>query len=153
MIRWLLAVVVVLGANPVVARADDPPVSVADLPAYQAALAARIDRESTPTVTFRDLWDHPEAHQGQPVRVEGRLARLFRQPGIGQFPALTEAWVTSPLGEPICLVFPSGSSANGPQLGDRVRFAGTFLRRITYPRRRHFPRRPSGSWPGSARDG
>ena len=118
------------------ARGDDPPpVSLADLAGYRAALAARPDPAVTSAVTFRDLWDHPEIHRGHPVRVEGRLARLFRQPAVGQFPPLAEAWITSPGGEPTCLVFPTGPgpAAPGPGPGDQVRFVGTFLRQITYP--------------------
>ena len=111
-------------------RADDPPVSIADLAGYRVALAApAAPRDATPA-TFRDLWEHPEGHQGRLVRVEGRLARLFRQPAVGQFPALAEGWITSPLGEPICAVFPTGAAV--PATGAQVRFTGTFLRKITY---------------------
>lgn len=114
------------------ARADDPVVSIADLAEYQSAITTKLTPSSITPVTFRELWDHPEAHRGQPVQVEGRLARLFRQPSVGKFPALAEAWITSPVGDPTCLVFPTSSGRTVPSLGDRVRFSGTFLRRITY---------------------
>lgn len=125
--------ILMLGLGAALAHAEDPPpVSLADLAAYRAALIAPSGPASPPTVTFRDLWEHPERHQGRLVRVEGRLARLFRQPAVGQFPPLAEAWITSPKGEPICLVFPTGPGSATPQSGDQVRFAGTFLRRILY---------------------
>ena len=128
-----LRVALALGALLATSRADEPAVSIADLAAYQAAMAAGPAPSAVAPVTFRELWDHPQAHQGCPVQVEGRLARLFRQPAIGQFPPLAEAWITSPLGEPTCLVFPtSGPEPTGPHPGDQVRFVGTFLRRITY---------------------
>ena len=115
------------------ARADDPAVTIADLPAYRAALAARVDPASAAPATFRDLWERPDAFQGRPVLVEGRLARLFRQPAVGRFPALAEGWITSPRGEPTCVVFPTGDGRAVPATGEPVRFAGTFLRKVTYP--------------------
>ena len=131
--RLALRIVASLAATVATTRADDPAVSIADLAAYQTALAARPVASRAAPVPFRELWEHPQAHQGRPVRVEGRVARLFRQPAVGQFPALVEAWIMSPLGEPTCLVFPSGMGRGVPDLGQRVRFDGTFLRRITYP--------------------
>ena len=112
--------------------ADDSAVSIADFAGYQAALAATANPSDAPLVTSRELWDHPEAHQGRPVQVEGRVARLFRQASVGKFPPLAEAWVTSPVGDPTCLVFPTGAGLSTPKPGDQVRFVGTFLRRITY---------------------
>ena len=113
-------------------RAEDPAVSIADLAGYQAALASEAESSAATAVTFRELWDHPQAHQGRLVQVEGRVARLFRQAGVGKFPPLAEAWITSPVGDPTCLVFPTDSGRSMPTPGDRVRFVGTFLRRITY---------------------
>ena len=113
-------------------RADDPPVSLADLADYRAALEARLDPAAVPLVTFADLWNHPETRQGRPVRVEGRVARLFRQPGVGRFPPLAEAWITSPRGEPFCVVFPTKPGSDAPRPGDQVGFVGIFLRRIAY---------------------
>lgn len=115
------------------ARADDPPVTIADLPDYRAALAAPVDPATATPATFRGLWERPEAFQGRAVRVEGRLARLFRQPALGRFPALAEGWITSPHGEPTCVVFPTGDGRAVPSTGQSVRFAGTFLRKVTYP--------------------
>jgi len=131
--RWIGFIVLSLGLCSASSRADAPAVSIADLAAYQAAIVAGPTPTATTPVTFRDLWDHPQTHQGTLVRVDGRVARLFRQPAVGQFPPLTEAWITSPLGEPTCLVFPSGAGRSTPALGAQVRFAGTFLRLISYP--------------------
>lgn len=114
------------------ARADEPRVSIADLAEYRAALGAAPPAAPTPA-TFGELYEHPEAYRGRPVAVAGRVARLFRQPGVGQFPPLAEAWITSPRGEPTCLVFPAGPDRAVPGPGAEVRFAGTFLRRIAYP--------------------
>lgn len=115
-------------------QADDAPpsLSIADLAAYRAALAPGSGPATAEPVTFRDLWDHPERYQGKPVAVAGRLVRLFRQPGVGQFPPLAEAWVTSPRGEPFCLVFPAEPSAAVPGVGGEVAFRGTFLRQVAY---------------------
>lgn len=111
--------------------ADDAALSLADLEAYRLALSAH-PASSAPLVRFRDLWDHSETYVGRPVRVEGRIARLFRQPKIGGFPPLVEAWVVSPAGDPFCLVFPQQEGATLPQIGVSVAFSGTFLKRIKY---------------------
>jgi len=111
--------------------ADDSPLSLADLEAYRVALSAKVDG-SAPLVRFRDLWDRPEAYAGRPVRIEGRVARLFRQPRLGEFPPLVEAWVVSPSGDPFCLVFPQTRGRATPEPGASVRFSGTFLKRIKY---------------------
>ncbi len=124
--------VLILGTLTHSTLADDGPLALGDLAAYHAAITGKIDSASTRPATFRELWDHPATYQGHPVRVAGRLARLFRQPGVGQFPPLVEAWVTSPLGEPTCIVFPTRPREPAPSLGDQVEFTGTFLRQITY---------------------
>ena len=111
--------------------ADDSPFGLADLEGYRAALSATPDN-SAPSVRFRDLWDHPEAYVGRRVSVEGRVARLFRQPRVGEFPPLVEAWVVSPSGDPSCLVFPQVEGRPTPGLGAPVRFSGTFLKKIQY---------------------
>ncbi len=130
MIRATVATLVLLAARAV---ADDgpSPVSLADLDAYRAALASRADDRAAP-VTFRDLWEHPEKFAGRPVRVEGKLARRFRQDRVGEFPALVEAWVVNPAGDPTCLVYPDGPGRLGIEVGAEVRFSGTFLRKIRY---------------------
>ena len=133
MMARLLTLIVWIGTLLIgTTHGDTPQVTLADLADYRAALETRLDPSAVPLVTFADLWNHPEAHQGGLVRVEGRVARLFRQPGVGQFPPLAEAWITSPRGEPVCVVFPTGPGSESPRPGDEVRFAGTFLRRIAY---------------------
>jgi hypothetical protein len=122
-IAWLNA--------PAGVSADDSHLGLADLEAYRVALATKPDG-SAPLVGFRDLWDRPEAYVGRPVRVEGRVARLFRQPRLGEFPPLVEAWVVSPAGDPFCLVFPQVEGRSTPEVGALVRFSGTFLKRIKY---------------------
>jgi hypothetical protein len=111
--------------------ADDSPLSLADLEAYRLALASKPD-DSAPLVRFRDLWDRPEAFAGRQVRVEGRLARIFRQPRLGEFPPLVEAWVVSTAGDPFCVVFPEPAGSASLEIGTSVRFSGRFLRKITY---------------------
>ncbi len=111
--------------------APDDPASIADLEAYAEALRPAPGAQAG-AVGFRDLWDHPGAHAGRRVRVEGRLARVFRQPAVGRFPALAEAWVVTPAGDPFCLVFPDAEAPAGAGLGADVRFVGTFLRRVQY---------------------
>lgn len=122
-------VITILGliflASPAPAR--DLPASPPDLEAYRQALKPG----GTPApVSFRDLWDHPDRHQGRPVRVAGRLERHFRQPARGDLPPLTEAWLLDPAGNPFCLIYPSDPSAPGP--GSKARFDGTFLRMLRY---------------------
>ena len=127
---WVFSLALLCSVNaPLLAR--DHGLTLADLEAYRAAL---VDRTTgpVPTVRFRDLWDHPEAHAGKPVAVAGRIARLFRQPAVGEFPPLVEAWVVSSEGDPLCVVFPGGEAAKVPEVGTSVRFTGTFLRRVEY---------------------
>jgi hypothetical protein len=118
-------------AIPAAAIAEDSPLSLVDLEAYRLALGGKTD-PTAPLVRFRDLWDRPEAYVGRPVRVEGRVARVFRQARIGEFPPLTEAWVTSKAGDPFCLVFPMAEGQPAPSVGSSVRFGGTFLKRLRY---------------------
>jgi len=113
------------------AVAEDSPLSLADLEAYRAALNAK-PTGSAPRVTFRDLWDRSEAYAGQMVQVEGRVARIFRQPRFQDFPPLVEIWVVSTVGDPFCLVCPQPIGEPIPTIGVLVRFSGTYLRRIQY---------------------
>ncbi len=118
---------------------DDEPVSglsLADLEAYSAALQGKgtggnREEPSEPPrpVTFRDLWDHPETWQGRRVQVQGQVVRVFRQQAVGRFPALVEAWLSTPRKNLLCTVFPAGQ---GPEAGQKVAFTGTFLRTIRY---------------------
>jgi hypothetical protein len=109
-------------------------------------------------VTFRDLWNHPETWRGRRVRVRGTIARIFRQGAVGSFPPLAEAWLSTPEGDLLCVVFPQGDrqgqktltlTESGPvrkgrdeptpepqrepEAGRRVTFTGTFLKTIRYP--------------------
>ncbi|MBX6316286.1 MAG: hypothetical protein IRY99_25740, partial [Isosphaeraceae bacterium] len=101
----------VLVALLLLAQADDgEPLSLADLPAYRQALEATPLGAAVP-VTFRDLWDDPAAYRGRRVRVEGRVARRFRQGAVGQLPALSELWIATNDKNLICSVFPTGTGA------------------------------------------
>ncbi len=140
----------------------DDRLGLADLPAEHAALAGKAtidgpEAHAPPqTVTFRDLWNHPETWRGRRVRVRGTIARVFRQGAVGSFPPLAEAWLSTPEGDLLCVVFPqedrrgqktlteSGPDRKGrneptpepqrePEPGRRVRFTGTFLKTIRYP--------------------
>jgi hypothetical protein len=147
---------------------SDDRLGLADLPAEHAALAgkATIDGPQAhappQSVTFRDLWNHPETWRGRRVRVQGTIARIFRQGAVGSFPPLAEAWLSTPEGDLLCVVFPqedhrgqktqtqTHTNANTgpaqktrdepaparqlePEPGRRVTFTGTFLKTIRYP--------------------
>jgi hypothetical protein len=116
--------------------AADPALNLANLAPYRAALEGKPAGPAA-SVTFRDLWDHPDRYQGRRVRVEGRVARRFRQGAFGTFPPLVEAWAVNPAGDPFCLVFPDpkGQGPAGPDAaapGSSVRFEGIFLRQVRY---------------------
>jgi hypothetical protein len=151
---------------------DDNPqtshqLSLADLGGYRAALSGKPTaddaRPSDPPVQvkFKDLWNRPDVFRGRRITIQGRVARIFRQGPVGSFPPLAEVWITSPAGDPFCVVFPQpGSSddaatglqgaASGtalaleekhgdaervaaiPELGRTVRFTGTFLKMVSY---------------------
>ena len=82
------------------------------------------------------------------VSVQGHVARIFRQGPVGSFPALAEVWITSPAGDPFCVVFPqpgptafddplerhsdAGRGIAMPEIGQMVRFTGTFLKMVRY---------------------
>jgi hypothetical protein len=141
--------------------------SLADLAGYRAALSGKptadLARASDPPVgtSFKDLWNRPDAFRGRRVTVQGHVARIFRQGRVGSFPPLAEVWITSPAGDPFCVVFPqpgspdrgaTGSRADSgkdglvlqenlaggervafvPELGRTVRFTGTFLKMVRY---------------------
>jgi hypothetical protein len=147
-------------------RADDSEIAqqlgLADLAGYRAALSGKATADDARSddpparVTFRDLWDRDQVFRGRRVTIEGRVARIFRQGPVGSFPPLAEVWVTSPAGDPFCVVFPQPATAsvddwNGgppahaeknsdkpvsaasmPALGRKVRFTGTFLKTVSY---------------------
>jgi hypothetical protein len=110
--------------------------SLSDLAAYRAALAGRatVDDargvEPPRIVSFRQLWDASDDWRGRRVQVTGRVARLFHQQAVGSFPPLAEAWLSTPAGDLLCVVFPA---ERGPEIGETVHFTGTFLKSIRYP--------------------
>jgi hypothetical protein len=130
--------------------------SLADLAAYRTALTGKAtaddakSSDSPARVSFKDLWNRPDAFRGRRVTIEGRVQRIFRQGPVGSFPALAEIWVASPVGDPFCLVVPKESDTGIPPVNDRgpegggatsprismlgqtVRFTGTFLKMISY---------------------
>jgi hypothetical protein len=111
------------------ARGGDDRVGLADLPAYLKALGDQ-SKEPAQSVRFRDLWDRPEDFQGRKVMVAGTIQRIFRQPAVGEFPALAEVWIRSDSGDPFCLVSPVSEPALA--VGRAVEFRGTFLKRVRY---------------------
>jgi hypothetical protein len=115
-----------------VAAAEERALTVADLTAYRKALQDPAAVSEPPAVVgFRTLWEHPATYEGRRVQVEGSLVRRFRQGPFGTFPPLEEAWVTTPKGDPFCLVFPAASKAATGQAG-LFRFTGTFLKLVEY---------------------
>ena len=135
---------------------SDDRLGLADLPAEHAALSGKAtidgpEAHAPPqTVTFRDLWNHPETWRGRRVHVQGTIARVFRQGAVGSFPPLSEAWLSTPEGDLLCVVFPQedrrGQKTHShagpagkthdepaPEPGRRVTFTGTFLKTIRYP--------------------
>ncbi len=121
-----IILIVLLGAG-----TDDDALSLADLAAYRAALEKPAEGP-TRAVTFRELWDHRAEYQGRRVRIEGTVARRFRQGAVGKFPALEEIWATSIAGDPFCLVFPAGKSPSAAAPGASLKFEGTYLKRLRY---------------------
>jgi hypothetical protein len=109
---------------------SDGPMTIADLPAYRAALSE--DKVAAVPVTFRDLWDRPDEFKGRRVAVSGRVVAVFHQGGVGQFPALAEVWAFTPESDPFCLVCPETKDHPAPVRGSLVGFEGTFLRKIRY---------------------
>jgi hypothetical protein len=136
---------------------SDDRLGLADLPAEHAALSGKVTIDGsnahTPpqTVTFLDLWSHPETWRGRRVRVQGTITRIFHQGAVGSFPPLAEAWLSTPEGDLLCVVFPQEDrrgqkthTDTGPaqktrdepvsetEPGRRVTFTGTFLKTIRY---------------------
>lgn len=126
--RWFAAFLAFFAASSV-AAGEPADLALTDLPEYRVALEGQPD-EPAVGVTFRQLWDQPEHFRNHRVRVEGRLIRRFRQPALGTFPALAEAWAVSPAGDPFCFVSPDTSREIA--LGSLVAFEGTFLRQVAY---------------------
>ena len=106
---------------------DSSPLSLADLPAVQGALAdTALD---APLVQFRDLWNQPSPYAGRRVRISGTVQRSFRQGEVGEFPPLVETWIADPSRNLFCLVLPD---TPGLPTSGEVEFVGTYLRTIRY---------------------
>ena len=171
-VHAILLMSVILAPRCRASSLDDNPqtshqLTLADLAAYRAALSGKPTaddaRLSDPSaqVKFKDIWNRPDVFRGRRITIQGRVARIFRQGSIGSFPSLAEVWITSPAGDPFCVVFPQPRSnddaatglqveASGtalaleekhrdagqvvaiPELGRTVRFTGTFLKMVGY---------------------
>jgi hypothetical protein len=147
LILLLFLLLVGLAAAPAAAARDEEDefqsrLGLADLAAYRAALEGRATADDPSasqqarSVSFRQIWDHPERWSGHLVRVQGRVARVFRQEAVGSFPPLVEAWLSTPAGDLFCTVSPARAepdrTAGGLLIGQEVAFTGTFLRSIRY---------------------
>ena len=163
-VRGCVALALFARLSPASGQTDKPDdrLGLADLPAEHAALSGKAtidgpEAHAPPqSVTFRELWNHPETWRGRRVRVQGTIARVFRQGAVGSFPPLAEAWLSTPEGDLLCVVFPqedrrgqkthskAGPAQNTrnepaparelePEPGRRVTFTGTFLKTIRYP--------------------
>jgi len=126
---WAIAITMFTVVSPSLAGAESS-LELADLPGYRAALSGQ-SKQAPINVSFRDLWYRGQDYDGKRVRVEGRLARRFHQEPIGSFPALTEAWLVAPSGDPFCVVFPESDRAKLPKVG-LLRFTGTYLKKVRY---------------------
>lgn len=129
----MIAVYVGLIVGIAMAQDNGPSVSIGDLPDYRAALE---DLSEAPgeSIPFRELWERSEVYKGRRIRVEGTVARRFRQASVGMFPPLTELWVVSASKDPFCLVFPTPDDLDdGTAPGSAIRFDGLFLKPIRYP--------------------
>lgn len=119
----------VAGTN--ITSKDAPgPVSLADLAAIHKALTGPPPGPPV-VVNDRAFWNEPERLSGKLVRVQGAVARRFRQPAIGAFPPLAELWLMTDSQNPICVLLPSDPSRDettGPLVVE-----GVFLRLIRYP--------------------
>jgi hypothetical protein len=154
----LVASILVLACDASSCADDAEPthqLSLADLTAYHSALTGKVTandaKASDPParVSFKDLWNRVDAFRGRRVTVQGRVERTFRQGPVGSFPALAEIWITSPAGDPFCLVVPQEAGAGTlpidygsldrraapqriPKTGKNVQFTGTFLKMVRY---------------------
>lgn len=111
-------------------QSNPTPLALADLAAYRAALA-RTDPGPIQPTPIRALYHQPHPHLGRFITVEGRLTRRFRQPALGQFPALVESWISSPAGNVACIVHPD-VAGDEIRLGVSIRFSGTYLKPLRY---------------------
>ena len=132
----LMAVILVAPRCRASSLDDNPQTShqltLADLAAYRAALSGKPTaddaRLSDPSaqVKFKDIWNRPDVFQGRRITIQGRVARIFRQGPVGTFPPLAEVWITSPAGDPSCVVFPQPGSTD-----DDLPQAATSLQALT----------------------
>ena len=130
--RGASIVLILVGLTAGRVTASEPGLTLPDLAPYRARSARGKRRRSGRRDHVPPLWDDPERYEGRLVRVEGRVARRFRQGAVGTFPALVEAWAVSTVGDPFCLVFPATNDENDAAPGSQIRFEGTFLRQIRY---------------------
>jgi hypothetical protein len=116
-------------------------IGLADLTAYRSALRGNATADdfrasdSPRPVSFPELWACAKEWQGRRVLITGKVARIFRQGSVGGFPPLVEAWLSTPAGDLLCIVFPEGESQEKKSsltLGKQITFTGTFLRSIRY---------------------
>lgn len=114
----------------IVSTAEIEPVNLGDYPAIRRGVTSPIGGPIH-AGDFRELWDHPEAFAGSSLRIQGRVARRFRQPRIAEFPALSELWVMDESQNPFCLLVPSDRQGDS-EPGRAIRFEGVFLRLIRY---------------------
>jgi hypothetical protein len=113
---------------------DGSALTSADLPKYREALAAASPAEPPPRpVKFAELWRDADRFVGRRVIVEGVVVRRFGQGPIGEFPALTEAWIDAGEKNLICLAFPTTAQSRlALGQGEGIRFSGTFLKTLRY---------------------
>lgn len=114
----------------IVCATEIEPVHLGDYPAILQGVTSPISGPIR-AVGFRELWDHPETFAGSPLRIQGRVARRFRQPRMAEFPALSELWVMDESQNPFCLLVPSDRQGDS-EPGRVIRFNGVFLRLIRY---------------------
>lgn len=132
--RLCLLITLLVFASDADARAqDDAPLTIADLDSYQQALRPEEPGSPLPEpVSFRDLWERPESYLGRRVAIEGRAARRFHQPKIGEYPPLVELWIASKAGDLTCAVYPEPEGGDPTPLGGTVRFVGSYQKRLKY---------------------
>ncbi len=105
------------------------PIGPADYPEIAKLLSEPVP-EVAQTVRFEELWSDPTGGAGRAVRVSGVARRVFRQPAVGEFPALVELWLTDAAGNPIGVLFPDRHGEEWA--GRQVAFSGRVLRLVDY---------------------
>jgi len=133
-LRWALPTLplTLLCWTPLALAEADGPLTIADLPAYRAALDHKTAQEPATRVSFRDLWERPDEFRGRRVAVSGRVVLVFHKGRVGQFPPLTEVWIFTEASDPFCLICPESIDKLATKPGGFVEFEGTSLRRVRY---------------------